>query len=507
MKLATLFQDHMILQRGKPVPVWGEAAPKQEICVSLQGKEYHTCADENGRWSVLVGPLAAQQTGNLTITSGSEKNELLDVAIGDVFVAGGQSNMEFLLRYEKHFAQERQHCGNDAIRFFDVPEIAYSGQDKDFDYSKVGIWRKATPEDLDYFSAVGYYFAKRLNAELGVPIGIVGINWGGTRTSSWMTEEHARTICPEQVAVFEAKLKGRPYAEVIREAGKNPFNDRGYSIWDRFMEFIMPTTPNEEEIGAFYGRMMASGLDVGNVAEMVEPSLAPGALYTHMVRRAAPYGVKGVLWYQGESDDEVDGSAAHYAASLSAIVDDWRALWGETLPFFIVQLPGFRRWLASVNKDYPLIRQAQQQVCDADENAFLCSISDVGEELDIHPKNKRDVGIRLALLALEHLYDQQIEADAPVCREAVREGEKIVLRFDHAGSALTLRGNQIAALSVTAGGKACGFSSSVSGDKVILQLDQSCDGPVEIAFAQGDWYLVNLYNSAEIPAIPFRLSC
>ena len=507
MKIASVFQDRMMLQRDKSIPIWGTAEPGAEISVTVCGSTWTGTADAAGNWRIFFGPLAAGTGLELTAASGGERVVFNDVAIGEVFVAGGQSNMEFLMRYEKHFAEERQQCDNDAIRFYDVPEVAYPGQDKDFDYSKVGIWRKATPEDLDYFSAPGYYFAKRLYAELGVPVGIIGLNWGGTRTSSWMTEEHARTLCPEQVADFEARLNDRSYENLIQEAGQNPLNDHGYSVWDPFSEFIMPNTPGQEEIGAFFDRMMASGLDITRFADLPDPKFYPGTLYTNMVCRVAPFGVKGVFWYQGESDDEVDGSAAHYAASLSTLMADWRAAWQEELPFFIVQLPGFRSWLALVNKDYPLIRQAQQQVCDEDANAFLCSISDLGEELDIHPKNKRDVGDRLALLALDHLYGKAVEADAPVCRETVREGNKIILRFAHAGSGLTLRGEQISALSVLSNGTALPWTCNVSGDKLTLQLEQDCDGPVEIAFAQGDWYSVNLYNSAGIPAIPFLIRC
>ena len=507
VKIADIFQDRMMLQRDKSIPIWGTAEPGAEISVTVCGSTWTGIADAAGNWRVTFGPLPAGTGLELMAVSGGERIVFTDVAVGEVFVAGGQSNMEFLMRYEKHFAEERQQCNNDAVRFYDVPEVAYPGQDKDFDYSRVGVWRKATTKDLDYFSAPGYYFAKRLHAELGVPVGIIGLNWGGTRSSSWMTEEHARTICPEQTAEFEARLGGQSYEDFIREAGHNPLNDRGYSVWDPFSEFIMPNTPGQEEVGAFFGQMMAAGVDITRFVELPDPKFYPGALYTHMVCRVAPYGVKGVLWYQGESDDEVDGSAVHYAASLSALIADWRTDWQEELPFFIVQLPGFRSWLACVDKNYPLIRQAQQQVCDEDENAFLCSISDLGEELDIHPKNKRDVGDRLALLALRHLYGKALEADAPVCREAVREGNTIILHFDHAGSGLTLRGDRIEALSVRAADTEYPFSCSISGGELILRLEQPCGAPLEIAFAQGDWYCVNLYNSAGIPAIPFRLSC
>ena len=507
MRLNQVFQTGMILQRDKSVPIWGEGQPGTVVTVSAQGGAWTGTADASGRWEVSIGPLHASKVEQLSITDGIEQVTLSDVAIGDVFVAGGQSNMEFLMRYEKFFQEELPVCKNDDIRFYDVPECAYEGQDRDFDYTKVGVWRKACREELDYFSAPGYYFARRMHQALGIPVGIIGLNWGGTRSSAWMREDHAREICPEQVADFTEKLKGQSYASLLKEAGSNPLNDHGYSVWDPFAEFILPRTPGPEEIGAFFAKLSSVGQDPAQFLELPDPKHYPGVLYTHMVLQIAPFGVKGVLWYQGESDDEVEGSAAHYAASLSALIADWRGAWREELPFFVVQLPGFRSWLACESKGYPLIRQAQQQVCDADENAYLCSISDLGEEWDIHPKNKRDVGVRLALLALQHLYGADLDADPPRCREVLRQGSRIVLRFDHAGSGLCIRGDSVSALSVRAEGSAVSCSCTAEENRLMIQLPENCDGPLEINFAGEGWYLVNLYNSAGIPAIPFHFSC
>lgn len=506
MKLSPLFSDHMILQRGKPVPVWGEAAPGVEVRISLQGASYSAKADDAGAWCVPVGPLDAQESGTLEIAAGSERIVLRDVAVGDVFLAGGQSNMEFLMRYEKHFAAERERCTDPLLRFYDVPEIAYDGQDRDFDYSKVGLWRRASEEDLDYFSAPGYYFAKELRKALCVPVGIVGLNWGGTRTSAWMREDHAREICPEQVADFEAKLKGKSFEALAAEAGKSPLNDRGYASWDPFGEFIMAGTPGPEEIGAFFAGMGAQ-IDLGSFAEFADPKMAPGTLYEHMVKKTAPFGVKGVLWYQGESDDETEGSAAHYARSLRTLIADWRALWGDKLPFFVVQLPGFRSWLAVVDRDYPLIREAQQQVADADENVFLCSISDRGEEFDIHPKDKQTVGLRLAGLALRHLYGQAVIADPPRPLECRRAGEEITIRFADAGEGLQVRGERLEALHVLGPEGELPFRFRAGGDSLTLTVEGAGALPLEIRFAKDLWYCVNLYNSGGVPAIPFTLSC
>lgn len=200
----------------------------------------------------------------------------------------------------------------------------------------------------------------------------------------------------------------------------------------------MPKTPSEEELKDFFGNMPEN---IEKFLDMLQPQAIPGSLYEHMVKQAAPYSVRGVLWYQGESDD-VPGRNKLYKDMLAGLISDWRILWGdETISFLIVQLPGFEKWMMNATKNqYSIIRSCQQYVTDTVKNTYLCSISDLGEEMDIHPKNKKDVGNRLALLARGHVYGEALEEQ------------------------------------------------------------------VNIQFAQTSWYIVNLYNQAGIPAIPFELS-
>lgn len=170
-------------------------------------------------------------------------------------------------------------------------------------------------------------------------------------------------------------------------------------------------------------------------------------------------------------------------------------------------MPGFRSWLAVENKNFPLIRAAQQAVCDKDGNAYLCSISDIGEELDIHPKNKKDVGERLCLLALKYLYGKDILADAPRFVSAKREGDRVRLIFDHAGTGLVMTGDTLEALTVTESGKTLEYRPEIEGNALLLKLEKPADGTVHIAFAKGAWYRVNLFNEAGIPAVPFETEC
>ena len=159
--------------------------------------------------------------------------------------------MEFWMRYDEQVEEYRPTCTNPHIRFYDQPKCSYPGQVEDFDYSHVGIWRTATPEDLDYFSAVGYYFSRGLELVLDIPVGIVGCNYGGTKSLAWMTPEHARTVQPEQTAAFEEKLQGLSYDELLANGHLNPSNNKGYATWPAWNEFFLPRTPPADEAKAF----------------------------------------------------------------------------------------------------------------------------------------------------------------------------------------------------------------------------------------------------------------
>lgn len=507
VELAKIFQPGMLLQREMPVKIWGTGTPGEKIQITIQGKCADTVASADGAWDVTIQPLETSFHENMTVQGESNHIVIDDIAVGEVFVAAGQSNMEFWMRYEKHYQDMLPSCENENIRFYDIPKIAYDGQEDDFDYHNVGIWRKAGVKDLEYFSSIGYYFSRKLEDELSFPVGIIGCNWGGTRSLTWMKEEHARELQKEQTADFERQLNGQSYEEFCRTAGKNPVNDTGNSTWNPFNEFMLPRTPSAEEIAAFFGGDMNGEPPV----EPAHPQDAPGALYQHMVLKAAPYTIRGVLWYQGESDDGINGSRdiqKKYKDALDCIKADWRDAWHQPdLPFFVVQLPGYYSWFGFGNVDYATIRECQKDSVDGDENAYLCSISDAGEEFDIHPKNKKVVGERLALLAEKYLYGMDILADAPRLKAATRENSRIVLSFENAEGGLSVDGDQVNALVVTDGDKEIAYTAEVSGEELILNLHGDILDSIKIKFARDSWYLVNLYNQAGIPAIPFETSC
>ena len=527
LKLDRIFSDGMILQREKTVRIWGTAEPGQTVEVALQGQTVTTVAGADGNWRCTLGPLHASEGEELSVRAGAEALTLTDVAVGEVFIAGGQSNMEYWMRYDRDVEDVRPTCTNPRIRFYDQPKCSYPGQLDDFDFSQVGIWRKATPQDLDRFSAVGYYFARALESALHVPVGIVGCNYGGTVSSAWMTAEHAAEVDPEQVAAFQQKLKGHTYKELLAAGKLNAAkNDKGYTTWPAWNEFFLPRTPTMDEIKAFMAAEAAKasepadvgGLEVAGANDaanaQVDPALltptkeAPGSLFTYMVLPIAGFTARGVLWYQGESDDEFDGAQWRYTDALRAIMADWREAWDDSeLPFLVVQLPGFGSWMGLGANDYVTIRACQQQAADTDPHAWLCSIGDVGDEWDIHPKVKRPVGERLTLLALRHLYGKDVLADAPRATAATREGGRITVTFDNVGEGLTTEGDSINALEVLVAGESVPFKARAIADRLEIELTDAPAAEVRIHYAQTNWYCINLYNSARVPALPFEVAC
>lgn len=505
LKAADIFQSNMVLQRDKPLPVWGSAQPRASVSVSIQGQQAACVADSEGRWQVTLPALRTSENETLVISTNTEQLQLQHIAVGEVWIAGGQSNMEFHMRYEKHLNDVKLECANPHIRFYDVPEVAFEGQKEQFDYSRMGIWRTASPEDIEYFSAVGYYFQRALEQDLRIPVGIVGCNWGGTVSASWMDPETVRKAGPAWMEEYEAFIARTSWEDYLAEQRASPLNDRGNPFADPFSELVMPRTPGPEELAALFASAEEAGMLPDPNTIHVMPHLLPGALYQHMLKEIAPFSVRGVLWYQGESDDEMH-HADLYAPMLSGLISDWRALWkDESLPFLLVQLPGYERWMQNENDRFDLIRAAQEQISKEVPNTWLCSISDSGEQFDIHPKNKLPAGERLALLARGHVYGEDILCDAPAVSRADRAGDTVKLTFDHAKGGLVLKGEEISALHVHSAGKELRYRTEVADSSVILRLNDAASETIQIDFAKDKFYLVNLFNRAGIPAIPFSI--
>lgn len=516
---ALLFQDHMIIQCGKNVTVWGTADPAAEIHIFMQGKEARTEADGAGNWQVICGSFKASFQEEMIITSGAEKIVLKDIQVGEVWLAGGQSNMEFHMRYDADMEAERAACTNDAIRFFDYPEVSYVGQIDEADYGKnYGFWRKAEPGQLERFSAVGYYFAKDIQKKLGVPVGIIGCNWGGTPACAWM--------CREAVIEGGGQAYLDEYEEAVRgidlEAYDESFRNNPAS-WkvDQLADQIsdcMFSGCTLEEIGAKLAEMGGdlTQIDTSTFIPQIGPKYErrPSGLYESMLKPIIPYTIRGVIWYQGETDGDCHPEL--YKTLFPALIKNWRRLWNEELPFLFVQIAPLEHWGASVGEPYIQIRDAQQYTADTVPGTGMAVISDVGMRYDIHPKKKQPVGHRLALLAENKVYGGNVLCEAPTLSGVRVSDRTVTLTFENVGEGLyfTDKASEGQAVGVhTFGGiqvfqDGCELNSKnltakAEKNQVIIFGEEIRSGvTTEIRIAKTDWYDVNLYNSADIPARP-----
>ncbi|MBR1758818.1 MAG: hypothetical protein IJ744_08825 [Lachnospiraceae bacterium] len=523
LKCALIFGNDMVLQRDKEVPVWGVAEPLTQVEVSIQGHQVSTVSDEQGAWKVTLPSLATSFAEVLDVHSGEETLTFTGVQVGEVWLAGGQSNMEFHMRYDADYPAEKENCTSYDIRFFDYLEVSYPEQLNEADFMKCyGFWRRSTPDQLERFSAVGYYFAKELQANDPVPVGIIGCNWGGTPACAWMSEQAVRNgggqVYLDEYNAAVENLDLDAYEEAFR---RNPMSYRVDQLADPISDLMMYGCTMEE----FMGKLAEMGIDLSKMdpSAFMPPvgpkyERRPCGLYESMLKPLSPYAIRGVIWYQGETDG--DGHPEAYETLFPALIKNWRALWKEDLPFFFVQLAPLEQWMACVGEPYVIVREAQQHTADTVPGTGMAVITDVGMQHDIHPKKKQPVGRRLALLAENKVYGKDILCEAPTLVSAAVSSGKIDLKFDHAGDGLVLKvavpygqvvgETHLGGLQIFQDGKELSadlLAARAEKNTVTVTSPEIKEGvPTEIRIAKTGWYLVNLYNSNDIPARPATLT-
>ena len=519
LQTALIFGDNMVLQRGKKIPVWGTATPHGEVTVSIQGVSGNAAADADGAFCVLLPPLETSFDETMTIAAGDESLTFTGVMVGEVWLAGGQSNMEFHMRYDADVAAEKEKCAGRNIRFFDYPEVSYPEQIHEADYSKeYGFWRKPEPEQLERFSAVGWYFASELENKYKIPVGIIGCNWGGTPACAWMPEQDL-IDGGGQVFLDEYKeaISKLDLEEYDRNFRNNPGSYRTDQLADPIGDKLLFGCTMEE----FMGMLAQMGIDVSSLdpsafLPVMGPKYErrPCGLYESMLKPLAPYGIRGVIWYQGETDGDTHPELYHLV--FPAMIKSWRKLWGEELPFLFTQIAGLDHWMECVGEPYAKIRDAQQYTEDTVLGTGMAVTSDVGMQFDIHPKKKQPVGRRLALLAENKVYGDDVLCKAPTLLEAAISDGRAVLTFANAGDGLTLKetvpyGQVIGketpgGLQIIQDGEelpADSFRAYASGDTMTVESPAIKAGRATVVrMAKTGWYLVNLYNSNDIPARP-----
>ena len=512
--VAGVFGDHMVWQRNKPVKIWGESAKAQTLRVFVDGSQAASARVERGPWQLTLPAMDARRgltvdvvgddpAGDDPIGDGpAERVTFRDVAVGEVWIAGGQSNMAFTLAMDAEARRVIPGASRPDIRFYDVPKVKFAGQEQEDDLSAYGFWRPLTPEHAPHYSAVGYYFARKLYERCQVPVGIVGCNWGGTTAATWLDERQLKADAELRVywQDYENSLKTLDLdaylaAEQAQRQTPPPFQQR----FSRFIGRHTPALLLYPLFTAIYRAFSKNGLPLGP-----RDINRPGGLYETMVRRIAGYTARGVIWYQGETDDTPE-KAARYACIFSALIGCWRAAWEDALPFLFVQLAPYEKWMIFDAVNFHVLREQQELVSKTVPGAYMVSIMDAGARRDVHPKRKRVVGERLALLARGKVYGEDILCEAPEAASLKAEGGRVMIPFRHVGDGLRLNGGPLKGLELLADGQAVPIHKVTIGkDTLTVEVDATAAKELEVRLAYRNYAEVNLYNSAGLAAKPFR---
>ena len=514
IKLAEIFQNKMTLQRGKKICLWGESDTEENVTVAWNDSIICETVVPSGKFRLELPPMEAAEDGVLIVTTKKQQLAFEQVDIGEVWIAGGQSNMEFLLKYDRESDAMISEASDEHFRFFDVGEYAFEGERAlgTKDGSHWDRWVTYNPKDAPYFSAVGTYFALKLRKSLGVPVAVVGCNWGGTSASAWVKKCVLRADPKLSIYTdrFDRATQGidlKKYKEKMEKSNAYAQNPKVMEEVDKRMKNEIVKSPGL--LTRIVGKLIVATYKMGPYSEN-----RPGGLYETMLLKIAGYAAAGFLWYQGESDYK---DADIYDRLLQEVIRGFRREWGDAeadMAFLLVQLTSYEGWKECSGENYHVIRQMQQRVTDQEKNVHLVSIMDVGSRYDIHPKEKRPVGERLALLAERYTYGMQVHCEAPRIVKAEREDGVIRVTFEHVYGELAAKGDISDAFCLEAeekrakkGGKPSGkihVTAKTEGSCVILTSDvlDQVKGELWLSFAYRPYCPMKLFSKAGLAARP-----
>jgi sialate O-acetylesterase len=477
VRLPALISDNMVLQQNAPANVWGWAAPQEAVTVKLGPKEAKTAADADGKWNVKLEGIAAGDAGDMTIT-GKNTLTVKNVAVGEVWVASGQSNMEWTVSGAMNPAEEISAANFPKIRMFTVVKSPKAEPQADC----TGKWEVCTPATAGHFSAVGYFFARNLEQNLQIPIGVIHSSWGGTPAELWTPPEvlAAETDFQAIIKGWEAVKANYPKAKAAHDEAMAKWKEESARL--KAENKPVPRAPGAPRGGDDFG--------------------SPGCLYNGMIAPLLPYTIRGAIWYQGESNA---GNAGLYQKLFPTMIRSWRERWnvGE-FPFLFVQLANFKdRFDQPVDSQWAALREAQTRALELPHTGMAVAI-EIGEAKDIHPKNKQEVGRRLALNALATVYFKEIDYSGPIISAAQGEEGKIRVTFRFADGLKTTDGGKPKGFALAGDDKKFRWANAeIEGDHVVLSSPE-VPNPVAARYAWQDNPETNLVNGAGLPASPFR---
>jgi sialate O-acetylesterase len=474
--LAPLFQNGAVLQRDRPIPVWGQAAPGEVVRVTFRDESTETRAGSDGRWRVTLQARPASSEGAELVVRGMDTVRVRDVLVGDVWLCGGQSNMAFTVYRGLNANAEMGVANFPLIRQFLVPRRVAEQPAND----APGTWQICHPDSVADFSGVGYFFARDLHLRNGVPIGLVNATWGGTQIESWMNEA---------------------------SVGQDPANAEIRRRWQVRLDQYPKRKAEAGRLRAEWQAKASAATAKGEVFDQPAPPAAegpgsrwlPAGLYNAMIAPLVPMPFRGVLWYQGEANAP---RAAEYASLFKGLIRQWRADFGADLPFYFVQLANHDRATDQTKVTWAYLREAQEEALALPATGMVVTL-DIGDVQDVHPKNKQEVGRRLALIARRQLENEPVDASGPVFKSARREGGAMRITFDH-GEGLTSRGAPIVGVEVAgADRKFVPAVARIEGDTLVASAG-AVPAPEAVRYAWHNFPTACLFDGSGLPAAPFR---
>ena len=489
LRLPNVFSPHMVLQRERPVVIWGWAAPGADVSIDLASAQAATKANERGEWKATLPAVTKPGPLTLVVKSQDQTATLEDILVGEVWLCSGQSNMEMGIGMCKDGAAEIQAADYPNIRLLMVPN-RWTPQPMD---DQPGTWKVCTPKTIAEdgwggFSAAAYYFGRELHKKLGVPVGLIDATWGGTRIESWTPPEGFADI-PALKADHERVQKGDPRSPLHQQRLEETLASTEQwlaaarkALTEKTLVPPMPAYPDD----------LQPPRDVQH----------PTALYNGMVHAVHPLAIRGAIWYQGESNS---GEGMLYTERMKALIQGWRRIWGfDELAFYFVQIAPYNY---GGNPEVIGEFWEAQAAAQAIPGVGMAVINDIGDLKDIHPVNKQDVGRRLALMALSRTYHQpNIVSSGPTFKSMSQDNARLRIQFDNVGSGLASRDGKPLTWFEIIDADEGGFvtaTATIEGDSILLS-SPAVKQPVAMRFAWSMLAEPNLMNKEGLPAGAFR---
>lgn len=467
VKLPNIFSDHMVLQQNQSNKVWGRAAAGEKVTVTIAGQLHSAIAADDGSWQVSLSPLAVGGPHELTV-SGTNTIKFSDVLVGEVWICSGQSNMQWSVQQTYDSDLEKLSAKYPKIRMINFPQVG--AQEPIWEHPN-STWQVCSPENVNRFSAVGYYFGRQLHQTLDIPIGLINNAWGGSACEAWINR-----------SVLEQDGK---YASMLENWDKQA---KQASDLSKLAEL------NDEQ------KKQLDGLK-----RSLNGNQRPANIYNGVLKSHLGYGIKGAIWYQGESNA---GRAYQYRDLFPLMISNWRSEWGQgDFPFYWVQLADFKDEQDEPKEsDWAELREAQTMTLDRLKKTGQAVIIDIGEGRDIHPRNKVDVGRRLARLALANDYGITINAQSPRYKSMEQQGDKIVLSFNNVDGWWTfdVKDKPIGFAIAGEDRKFVWADAKILPDNRIEVRSAAVPNPQAVRYAWADNPRCNVFNKDRLPLTPFR---